>query len=135
MASIRIYEERLRRDHNLPSDFVFYSWACMPKDSERVIYYEFKGGCYPLVKTGKRAGKPNYRNGTGKRTFQITIPESEQWEADWVKETGKCVECHGEGKTMSRFGVNIPTEYRECHCCKGSGLTPTTILTGTVTDA
>ena len=118
--SLNIIEDRLRRENNLPEDFSFCYWESFPKNGDR-IYIALSGSVCPPFKSGPRKGRPNRDKGTGYRTFNVTVETQRQWVSDWERETGKCAQCRGEGKTVAKCGVNIPTEYLECGKCKGSG--------------
>jgi hypothetical protein len=118
MPNVRIMEQRLRRDYGLPDDFVFYRWECFPKSAERVLYYELEGARCPLVRTGKRKGKPNFTKKSDVREFQVTPSEDSDWTREWESETGKCENCLGEGREVSRISVADGTEYRQCSSCK-----------------
>ena len=41
--NLRTIEERLKREHDLPDDFVFWAWKCFPPAAGQTIYGEFKG--------------------------------------------------------------------------------------------
>ena len=68
-------EGHFRQKHNLPDDFKFFRWVCMPLDGP-TIYYEVEGG---IVKTayrsGRRKGMPKYSEATNRQTFRITVEE------------------------------------------------------------
>jgi len=114
-------EERLRTDYELPGDFVFWKWRCFP-ETGRTIYVEFTGGRCPLVKRGRRAGKPNYLRASDRRVFNVPVQEADQWEREYEEATGSCRHCRGSGQRLSRIDlVKHATEYRECYDCRGSG--------------
>lgn len=120
-VNVRVMEWRLRKANALPSDFAFFSWECFPKRADRLLYVELRGGVCPLYKSGKNKGRPNYSKSEREMTFCVTPDESAAWEREYARETGNCPECMGAGKNVSRCGVNIETEYRECRACSGSG--------------
>lgn len=118
--NLNIIESRLIRDNCLPDDFRFHRWECFPHGAP-TIYVEVEGGRCPLVKTGKRKGKPNWRNLSECRTFFVSVSDAESWEAEYEQETGNCRRCRGDGREVAKFGVNCETEYRPCGKCSGTG--------------
>lgn len=118
--NLEIVEQRLRREHGLPSDFHFFRYEMMPKYGPP-IYCELEGGVCGMVTRGPRKGKPNYSKATGKRLFAVTIQQAAQWEQEWVQETGGCPHCVAKGRTFKQWSKAHGTEWQECHQCHGSG--------------
>jgi hypothetical protein len=119
--NVRIMERALRRQHDLPDSFAFFSWQCMPPGRREPIYFELAGGeCVPL-KSGKNKGTLNYRKATNCQSFAVTVAEAEQMDVDYEAETGNCANCMGGGKEVARISTVSGIEYRECGKCKGSG--------------
>ena len=121
--NISTIEERLRAEHDLPSDFYFWQWECFPKPPAiKCLYVQFTGSRCPLVTRGKRKGKPNYRKGTDKQIFVVSTSEAETWESEYEQNTGNCRQCRGDGKEVKSIDcVNNVTTYRPCSTCRGSG--------------
>lgn len=121
--SIAIFEWKLRQIEQLPESFKFYAWKCMPESSKVTIYYELKGGiCEHKFQSGPRKGRINYSKATDVRECYVPVADAKQWEIDYMTETGKCRDCMGDGKTVSRIDfVNGTTEYRCCSTCAGDG--------------
>lgn len=117
--NLEIVERRLRQDHGLPADFVFFRWEMMPRYGDP-IYCELEGGVCGLVARGPRKGRPNYQKATDKRMFAVTVQQAEAWQQDWVRETGGCPNCTGKGRTVRRVS-KAGTEWQECTECRGSG--------------
>jgi len=68
-------ENHLREKHDLPDDFKFFRWVCMPLDGP-TIYYELEGGLVNAVyKSGRRKGRPNYSKTTSRQKFRVTVEE------------------------------------------------------------
>lgn len=121
MRITSILEWALRRKHSLPDTFKFYRWTCMPPTGE-TIYYEMEGGIPQRVyKRGPRKGRPNYSTCIDVQTLRVTVPESKQFEQDYIATTGNCSSCMGEGKTIARISVVDGTTHRTCSACEGSG--------------
>ncbi len=119
--NLRTIEERLRREHDLPDDFVFWAWECFPSGS-LTLYVEFRGGQCPRIMRGRRAGRPNYRKVANKRVFNVPVTDADRWEDDYERDTGKCRQCRGSRQELSKINfVTDTTEYRTCSQCKGSG--------------
>lgn len=117
--NLRIIEERLRREHNLPDDFYFYRWESHGPPGES-WGTTFEGRECPLFKSGPRKGKPNYRAGGPPRTFQVGTQTAKDWIAQWVHRTGSCEHCYATGRRIVRTGVN-GSEYAVCRRCNGTG--------------
>lgn len=119
--NLRIIERRLRRDHNLPSDFHFSLWSMQPEFGDP-IYVEISGCQCPLKTRGKYKGNPDFSKGTNRRSFAVKVEDAERWEDEYEAETGNCRRCLGEGKTVGRIDfVNKVTTHRDCCACGGSG--------------
>jgi hypothetical protein len=68
-------ENHLRQKHDLPDEFAFFRWVCMPLDGP-TIYYELEGGIVNSVyKSGPRKGTPKYSEATNRQKFRITVDE------------------------------------------------------------
>lgn len=119
--NVDILEARLRKENNLPESFAFFRWECFPQDGGECMYVTLTGAECPLLKTGKRKGKPNYSKGINKRSFNVSVDKAEQWDADYERETGNCRRCLGTCKTVSRVSVADGVEYRTCETCQGTG--------------
>jgi hypothetical protein len=122
--TLDIIDARLKATHSLPDDFHFYRYMRGPEgvpcaDS---FYTQVWGACCPLFKTGKRAGKPNWRKKVKStvRTFVVRDSQYESWVADWELTTGKCSRCAGSGKTVAGLSTS-GLDYRPCGKCKGTG--------------
>lgn len=106
----------------MPEHWEVYSWRAIGPPGPTKLY-ELKG-CFkpPVYKSGQSAGQPNWskRDKTSERVIHITPAEYRAWEAAWVKRTGLCPDCRGEGQTVASVGIG-GTTYRECCTCKGSG--------------
>jgi hypothetical protein len=64
-----------RQKHDLPDEFKFFRWECMPLDGP-TIYYEIEGGIVSSVyRSGPRKGRPNYSKSTDRKTFRMTVEE------------------------------------------------------------
>jgi len=122
MAFIDRVEQNALERNPQPEGFAFYRWSCMPHQGP-TLYYEVSGAIAPLLKSGPNKGRHNWKrmDKATKRTFIIPVADQDAWDRRWSETTGKCLNCSGEGKTLARCGVNIPTEYRECFKCKGTG--------------
>jgi hypothetical protein len=118
--NLRIIEARLRREYNLPESFVFFRWVSFPNNSSRSDYVLFTGAQCPLFARGPKAGTPNYRLGTNKRTLSVSSIQAEQWGREYEAETGNCRECEGKGERVASVGLS-GTKYGPCSRCGGSG--------------
>lgn len=111
----------LKRAHHLPEAFDFFRWQCFPLNSLRTIYYEIEGGIAPLLKSGPRKGKPNWRKVTNCKVFHVTPEEYVAIADAYEKETGNCTECAGRGEVFARWAAGEGTTYKQCHVCSGMG--------------
>lgn len=118
--NLKIIEERLRREHSLPEAFYFYRYAWQPAYGEP-IYCEFEGAECPVFTRGPKKGKPNYRKKVNVRMFAVTVAQAGDWEDEWEAETGKCSNCLGEGRVVSKWSKAGGTEWRVCKLCNGRG--------------
>lgn len=118
--NLSIVEARLRREHGLPANFHFFRYEMLPKYG-KPIYCELEGGVCGLVSRGPRKGRPNYAKAIDKRMFAVTPSQAEQWELEWVQETGGCANCMAKGRTFKRWTKDGGTEWQECPRCHGSG--------------
>jgi hypothetical protein len=57
---------------------------------------------------------------TERRVF-ITKPEHEAYRAKWSRETGKCMECTGEGQVWNGWSKAEGTRYKPCVACGATG--------------
>lgn len=114
---------QVKRKYSLPENWNIYQWAAKPEGGP-MTYSEVTGVSAPL-KPGKTDPIFDFdwkkRDKSTKATFTITNEEHEEFLSQWEAETGKCRECIGEGKNVSRCGVNIETECRPCRLCGGTG--------------
>ena len=75
MSLAKNLDNHFRKKHDLPEDFRFFRWQCMPLDGP-TIYFELEGGIVKSVyKSGKRKGRPNYSKATDRQTFRMTVEE------------------------------------------------------------
>lgn len=118
--NLRIIEDRLRQEYSLPDGFEFWKWKCFPESGGETIYVEFTGGVVPPFKSGPRKGKPNYRNATGNRVFNVTVEQARQWESDYERETGRCRVCRGSGEELKKLNcITGEKVMRVCRRCNG----------------
>jgi hypothetical protein len=75
MSTAQNLDNHFRQLHNLPDNFRFFRWSCMPEDGP-VFYFELEGGIVTkFYRSGPRKGKPNYNKVTDRRTFRILASE------------------------------------------------------------
>ena len=118
---IDFIEARLRQEHDLPDDFVFWHWECFPhrRPTTHII---MRGGRCPLIKTGKRKGQPNYREAMSKLSFTVTAAQEKRWSIEYEELLGNCYECSGRGQIVQHINfVSGQTDYRPCYRCNGTG--------------
>jgi hypothetical protein len=90
-----------------------YLWECLPFGQPTQVI-KLKGG--KLV-TGPRGG----RKWVDEKTVYLNPKDHDEWTLRWAGQSGKCYECMGEGKTVSKITAGGVTEYRECRVCGGDG--------------
>lgn len=124
MTMLGVIERRLRIENDLPASFEFVSWKCLPEGSTETMCYELRGACFPLVKSGPRKGKQNYRavKKSERHSFYVSKASAAQWMDDYALETGRCPHCEGSGQQVARIDFVEPkTTYRPCSGCGGTG--------------
>jgi hypothetical protein len=68
-------DNHFRQKYDLPDEFKFFRWECLPLNGP-TIYFEVEGGIVTSVyKSGKRKGRPNYIKATNRKTFRMTVEE------------------------------------------------------------
>lgn len=68
-------EKHFREKHQLPDNFAFFRWSCLPEDGE-VLYYEVEGGIVSeKFKSGPRRGTWNFSKATQRKVFRITVED------------------------------------------------------------
>ena len=120
---MKFCEMHAREKSGMAPEWAAYRWKCMPPNGEAILYYEVTGVVAPLKKVGEHKGFPNWRKGSKEtnRTVILPIREHQQWIIDWVKKTGNCYHCLGEGKVVKRWTAATGTEYKPCTACKETG--------------
>ena len=77
------------------------------------------------VKTGPRAGKPNWRSGKTAKVKRIYAEaDFRLWEAEWSKRTGLCLACTGDGEVFVSWHHIEGTKTKPCRRCGGTGRNP-----------
>lgn len=117
---MKIIEDRLRADNQLPSDFCFFRWKWLKSGTEYGVL-QLDGGRCPLMQRGPRRGKPNFRKAFERRSFYVTAAQIAKYDSDFERETSMCSECRGSGQKASRVSVEDGTEYTVCRKCRGTG--------------
>jgi hypothetical protein len=117
-------EAMLRRRHGLPEDFRFFKFEAVGETGEDYSGTMLTGVICPLVATGPRKGRPNWKakDKTTQRKFFVPDSAVAQEEQAYESETGKCAECMGSGKQVHSVSAKAGTTYRPCRKCKGSCL-------------
>lgn len=107
-----------------------YRWRALdngPRSDSLVI------GCVPdgFYTRGDRKGRPRFskpKPGTV-RELAVTHAELISYAETYVRETGRCWDCKGEGRTLAGAGLqddgSIYRNYRTCTRCGGSCIDPT----------
>jgi hypothetical protein len=119
--NLNLIEWHVRQKFTLPDDFHFYNYESVPDGT--FDHTQLTGAKCPVIQTGKRKGRPNFKQKVpgSRRTFLVPDSEYPHIEAKWSATTGKCSTCLGEGKTVAGVSVADGTKYLECRQCKGSG--------------
>ena len=120
--NLKIIEDRLARDNNLPPDWHWDKWQLVGPVAAP-WGHEFTGCRCPLVTRGPRAGRPNWKKKTGERTFQVSTATAEQWAEDYRRESSHCSTCLGAGQEAAGWSQAGGTRYQTCRTCGGTGRT------------
>lgn len=121
--NIAICEQRLRAEHGLGHEFVFYRWAMMPGYGDP-LYCEFEGAVCNLYVRGPKRGKPNYKTARDVRKFAVGLQTAKDWESQWQASTGGCLRCTGTGQIVMRVSAKDGAVRGPCPQCTGTGKMP-----------
>lgn len=107
---------------NMGEQWEPYSWCMLPSGGDYELA-EVCGSIAPLYTKGKRKGQHNWdkMDKSTKRTVYITIAENAEFVAQWERDTGKCANCEGTGKTLQSWHYIKGATYRDCVECNGIG--------------
>ena len=132
---MNIVGDALIKMHNLPDGFAFYGWEHLQSEPELT---RFTGG----MCSERQLKKPHLtllrhkdwkkRDKSKDRTFYVTKEQAEQFEREYIEQTGCCPRCEGKKVVMQSCGVlkALPfrddgegsySTYRTCGKCKGTG--------------
>ncbi len=120
-------EELAREKENMPPTWRVYRWECFPKNGTRTIYLQVSGAvCVVKFSKGKRAGHTNWRmrDKTTERITHVLPAELDAYKAKWEAETGRCMDCFGNGQEWNGWSAAEGTIYRDCRRCKTTGAAP-----------
>lgn len=117
---IDFFNEFVRRVKGVP---VNWQWKSLDGigASRQDGGFLMKGGIPPLIKSGKRAGEPNWSKATDQRSFLVTFRELDEFVARWEIETGRCSKCQGSGEEVCGWSRDHGAQHRCCSKCSGSG--------------
>lgn len=124
IMGIRITEQRLKRDNDLPADFRFYAWEFLTNGNIEVGT-KLDGGLCPLKTRGKHKGLPCWPKLTGRQSFVVTNEQAAVYESDYEVETGNCHVCEGSGKVMKSWSREHGRVDQDCRRCGATGKAPT----------
>lgn len=121
MSAPDIYNRVARRLHGLSEDWRWYSL-------ERIGGGTLVKGavCTAVYTRGKLKGETNWSKRDLSTEFTLVVTP-EQYEAerlDWERETGKCVDCGGDGKEFAGWRRDVGALHRPCKRCSASGTAP-----------
>jgi len=119
-----LLEEHAREKAGMPPGWRAFRYEAFPHTVKvPTQYIEIVGAVVPLRTRGPNIGRPNWRrlDKATRRTIVILPAEHDLWIAEWETATGKCSNCTGSGRTISRVSIVDGTEYAQCAKCKGTG--------------
>ncbi len=77
------------------------------------------GGVPTIISRGKNKGRYKW-DGKGESVV-VTRDERDAEYSRYVKDTGNCGDCYGEGRQLSGWSKDDGARYRECKLCNGTG--------------
>ncbi len=116
------WPERIgRKKIGNPDETVVAAWEAFGDGPERDVMLTFNVGTTYCTKATKkrRVGEPNY-DGEDKRAL-VTVMEINAAKAEFVRVTGLCAECQGDGLSWAGWNHLSGHKIRECHHCRGTG--------------
>lgn len=76
----------------------------------------------PLLKTGPRKGRPNWRQKTNTTQLFLTHDEIYAHRVERLSARGWCIACEGEARIWSGWSETDGHRYKPCTTCHGTGL-------------
>ena len=97
-----------------------YSWEKCGDDS--IVTGDVPIG---IFKSGSRKGRHKFK-GPGQKVV-VTKQEMTAFATEYEHTTGKCWDCHGEGKVVTGWSKVKGTSYNPCQRCKGLEIAQTSL--------
>jgi len=122
---MKLLDTQAKIKANMGDKWEPYSCQMLPHGGDTYELAEVSGGIAPLYVKGKRKGRHNWDkiDKATIKTVYITIAENAEFVEKWERETGKCANCEGSGKTMQSWHHINGATYRDCRDCEGTGKT------------